>query len=123
MTKDNFMIPFLTGGLSKSVASFSLMPVNVVRLRLQMKQFSPVEVEKLGLAVDTNHRQAIKYTGMVDCAKKIYRNEGMTAFYKGLTPNLLKVFPSSGLFFLAYESTLQFLASSTSEGANTSPSD
>ena len=40
MTFDNFMIPFITGGLAKSLASFTLMPVNVVRLRLQMKQYS-----------------------------------------------------------------------------------
>ena len=33
MTKDNFLMPFLTGGVSKSIASFALMPVNVVRLR------------------------------------------------------------------------------------------
>ena len=37
MTKENFMIPFITGGFSKSLASFSLMPFNVVRMRLQMK--------------------------------------------------------------------------------------
>ena len=41
MTKDNFLIPFMTGGLSKTIASISLMPVNVVRLRLQMKQYTP----------------------------------------------------------------------------------
>lgn len=41
MTKDNFLIPFVVGGLSKSLASFCMMPMNVVRLRLQMKQFSP----------------------------------------------------------------------------------
>lgn len=37
MTWDNFLVPFLTGGFSKCFASFTLMPVNVVRLRLQMK--------------------------------------------------------------------------------------
>jgi hypothetical protein len=34
MTRENFFIPFFTGGLSKCVASAVLMPVNVVRLRL-----------------------------------------------------------------------------------------
>ena len=37
MSRDNFLVPFLTGGLAKSIASFMLMPVNVVRLRMQMK--------------------------------------------------------------------------------------
>lgn len=112
MTRDNFMIPFITGGLSKSLASFSLMPLNVVRLRLQMKQYSSVQVEKLGLKVEHNNREAIEYKGMVDCATKMYRNEGMQAFYKGLTPNLIKVFPSSGLFFLSYELTMRHLQES-----------
>lgn len=49
---------------------------------------------------------------MVDCAVKIYKNEGATAFYKGLSPNLIKVFPSSGLFFLSYEVTMALLSSS-----------
>ena len=37
---DNFLVPFLTGGFSKCFASAFLMPVNVVRLRLQMKKYS-----------------------------------------------------------------------------------
>ena len=61
------------------------------------------------MQVKTNTKQEIHYEGMIDIAKKIYRNEGIFAFYKGLTPNLLKVFPSSGLFFLAYEGTLILL--------------
>ena len=54
MTQDNFFSPFLTGGLAKSIASFTLMPINVVRLRLQMKQYSTAEVEKLGLKIEQN---------------------------------------------------------------------
>ena len=46
---------------------------------------------------------------MIDVAKKMYRNEGWTAFYKGLTPNLVKLFPSSGLFFFSYEATIRAL--------------
>ena len=37
------------------------------------------------------------------------KNEGITAFYKGLTPNMIKIFPSSGVFFLTYEYTLKAL--------------
>ena len=48
---------------------------------------------------------------MLDCAKKIYKNEGITAFYKGLTPNVIRIFPASGLFFLTYEYTLKILNS------------
>ena len=51
MTWDNFMIPFLTGGFSKCFASAFLMPINVVRLRLQMKKFTEQELIEKGLAV------------------------------------------------------------------------
>ena len=46
---------------------------------------------------------------MIDTIKKIYKNEGILGFYKGLTPNLLKIFPTSGVFFLFYELTLSYL--------------
>jgi hypothetical protein len=56
MTMDNFFIPFMTGGFSKCFASATLMPINVVRLRLQMKKYTPEEVERLGLKVGSNSR-------------------------------------------------------------------
>ena len=40
MSWDNFLIPFMTGGFSKCLASATLMPINNVRLRLQMKKYS-----------------------------------------------------------------------------------
>lgn len=46
---------------------------------------------------------------MVDTIFKIFKNEGIQGFYKGLTPNLLKIFPTSGVFFLFYELTLSYL--------------
>jgi hypothetical protein len=49
----------------------------------------------------------------VDCAKKIYKNEGITAFYKGLTPSILKIFPASGMFFVTYEGTLKLFGANS----------
>ena len=51
MSWENFMIPFITGGFSKCFASATLMPINNVRLRLQMKKYSAEQVEELGLKV------------------------------------------------------------------------
>ena len=65
----------------------------------------------MGLRVDSNKQEAIKYDGMRDVARKIYQNEGIPGFYKGLTPNLVKIFPSSGIFFLSYELTMAYLRS------------
>lgn len=58
----------------------------------------------------TNVKEEVRYKGLIDCAMKIYKNEGILAFYKGLTPNLIRIFPASGLFFLTYETTLKCLS-------------
>ena len=115
MTWDNMLVPFVIGGTSRSLASCSLMPVNVVRMRLQMKKYSVTDLKHKHLDKDTNFRQEIEYHGMRDCIRKIYKYEGIAGFYKGLTPNVLKIFPSSGLFFLAYEYTLQMFDKSNQE--------
>ena len=61
------------------------------------------------MKVDSNTRQNVRYDGVLDCARKILKNEGITAFYKGLTPNMIKIFPASGVFFLSYEYTMKLL--------------
>ena len=54
-------------------------------------------------------KQEVVYNGMTDAFVKIYKHEGIQGFYKGITPVVLKIFPTSGLFFLAYELTLSYL--------------
>jgi hypothetical protein len=49
------------------------------------------------------------YTGMRDVISKTYTNEGFRAFYKGLTPTLLRQYPASGVFFYTYEKVLNIL--------------
>ena len=39
-TKKDMWIPFVTGGISKCAASVALLPLNVVRMRLQMKKYT-----------------------------------------------------------------------------------
>ena len=53
-----------------------------------------------------NSRDQVIYKGVIDAFRKIYKNEGLGAFYKGLTPLAMKIFPSSGLFFVTYEYSL-----------------
>lgn len=66
-----------------------------------------------------NKKEVVTYDGVIDTTKKIYRTEGITAFYKGLTPNIIRIFPASGIFFLTYEATLRALNPTLSE--NESP--
>jgi hypothetical protein len=44
-----------------------------------------------------------QYNGMFDCAKKILRKEGIKAFYKGYTPNMIGIIPYAGIDLAVYE--------------------
>jgi hypothetical protein len=43
------------------------------------------------------------YLGIVDCAIRVFREEGIGAFYRGLAPRLVSVVPMIGIQFGVYE--------------------
>lgn len=43
-----------------------------------------------------------RYKGFSDCIKHSYREEGWRIFFKGLTPTILRAFPSNAATFAAY---------------------
>ncbi|KAG0357457.1 mitochondrial carrier domain-containing protein [Gamsiella multidivaricata] len=43
------------------------------------------------------------YKGMLDCAIRSYRTEGMGVFMRGVTPALLRAFPVNAVTFFVYE--------------------
>ncbi|KAF9988072.1 hypothetical protein BGZ65_012461 [Modicella reniformis] len=46
------------------------------------------------------------YRGMIDCAIRSYRSEGMGVFVRGATPALLRAFPVNAVTFFVYELVL-----------------
>lgn len=72
ITWDNMLVPFLIGGTSRSLASCILMPVNVVRMRLQMKSYTTDEIKLKHLEQQGNVRKEVKYDGMIDVIRKMY---------------------------------------------------
>ena len=59
----------------------------------------PMEVMKTRLAL----RKTNEYTGIWDCAKKLYKHGGITVFYRGYVPNLLGILPYAGIDLAVYE--------------------
>ncbi|RQM06701.1 hypothetical protein DH86_00001307 [Scytalidium sp. 3C] len=51
----------------------------------------------------------LKYTGLVQCFKVVWKEEGMVALYGGLTPHLLRTVPSAAIMFGMYEGILKLL--------------
>lgn len=76
-----------TSGVSKVVAGAATYPYQVIRSRLQM------------------HGAEDRYRSARDVIKQVWRQEGPLGLYKGLSPNLLRVLPSTCVTFIVYEST------------------
>ncbi|KAJ5114770.1 hypothetical protein NUU61_000529 [Penicillium alfredii] len=84
-------------GAAKLVAAAITYPHEVVRTRL--RQAPTVSVG--------NGKVEMKYTGLVQCFKTVWVEEGMVGLYGGLTPHLLRVVPSAAIMFGMYEFILR----------------
>lgn len=76
-----------TSGACATIASDALMnPFDVIKQRMQIEGSGKM------------------YRSMLDCAKYVYRNEGIAAFYVSYPTTLSMTVPFTALQFLAYES-------------------
>jgi solute carrier family 25, member 33/36 len=49
----------------------------------------------------------LKYTGLVQCFKLVWKQEGLMGLYGGLTPHLMRTVPSAAIMFGMYEGILR----------------
>lgn len=80
----NWGLKIGAAGGAKLFAASVTYPHEVVRTRLRQ---APLQDGRL------------KYTGLIQCFRTIWREEGMASFYGGLTPHLLRVVPSAAIMF------------------------
>ncbi|RYP70805.1 hypothetical protein DL771_005180 [Monosporascus sp. 5C6A] len=83
---------FMGAGFAKGVASVLSYPHEVARTRLRqvpMQDGRP------------------KYTGLVQCFKLVWKEEGVIGLYGGLTPHLMRTIPSAAIMFGMYEGILK----------------
>lgn len=71
-------------GTAKFFAALVTYPHEVIRTRLR-------------LAPQSDGR--MKYTGIIQCFRAIWKEEGMASLYGGLTPHMLRVVPSAAIMF------------------------
>eukprot|EP00457_Paulinella_chromatophora_P010668 gb/GEZN01010779.1/.p1 GENE.gb/GEZN01010779.1/~~gb/GEZN01010779.1/.p1 ORF type:complete len:330 (-),score=6.61 gb/GEZN01010779.1/:177-1166(-) len=79
---------FLAGVGSKSIT----MPLEVVKKRMQTSHFAWAP-----------NAPAPKYSSIRDCVQHVYYTEGLTAFWRGVVPNMLKAGIASCSTFVTFE--------------------
>ena len=77
---------------------------------------TPCDVIKTRLQVEARKGQAT-YNGLLDCAQKIWRQEGFKAFWKGGPARVLRSSPQFGFTLAAYEVLMSWLPMPGSEAA------
>mmetsp|Transcript_14412 Transcript_14412/g.25341 ORF Transcript_14412/g.25341 Transcript_14412/m.25341 type:complete len:480 (-) Transcript_14412:62-1501(-) len=65
----------------------------------------PMDTVKTRLVTQMNYPDLVAYKGINDCFRTVLKEEGIGAFYRGLTPRLLSVVPMIGIQFGIYEFT------------------
>ncbi|XP_076441759.1 solute carrier family 25 member 45-like isoform X2 [Babylonia areolata] len=84
----NPFVNFFCGGLAGVLSWIVVMPLDVVKSRMQVDTGSHV------------------YTGFWHCAKKAYREEGWRVFYRGALAVTLRAFPVNAVTLMVYTEVL-----------------
>ena len=81
-----FLTDFLLGGLSGIIAKTVAAPLERVKLLLQTQ--------------DSNKQlEGKRYNGFIDCGRRIFLEEGLAAYWRGNSANIIRYFPTSAFNF------------------------
>ncbi|KAF8061169.1 hypothetical protein HT031_004631 [Scenedesmus sp. PABB004] len=94
---------FLAGGAAGAVARTATAPLDRIKLLFQVQ------------AVASSGTTADAYTGVGQAARKIFREEGFTAFWKGNGVNIIRIFPYSAGQLAANDTYKRLLANDHGE--------
>ncbi|KAK2581123.1 hypothetical protein KPH14_007938 [Odynerus spinipes] len=75
---------FVAGSMAGGISQSAIYPLEVLKTRLAL-------------------RKTGEFSGILDAAKKIYRQGGLKSFYRGYIPNLIGIIPYAGIDLAVYE--------------------
>eukprot|EP01027_Heterolobosea_sp_BB2_P012186 GEZU01017680.1.p1 GENE.GEZU01017680.1~~GEZU01017680.1.p1 ORF type:complete len:319 (-),score=53.64 GEZU01017680.1:15-971(-) len=97
VSKDNPIIHIAAATSAGVMTATTMNPLWLVKTRVQLQEYQ-------GHGAKTAASQATNgyYTGYIDCARRVYKEEGIRGLYKGVTASYLGIIESS-LYFVIYE--------------------
>lgn len=98
--------PFLCGLLAGTLAKLGTHPLDVVKKRYQIA----------GLQRSVKYGQRVSLTvasSLLTCVREIAVKEGLSGFYKGTVPSLLKAAPSAAVTLACYDIIFRALTSAS----------
>merc|ERR1711865_951391 len=94
----DFLIDFLAGGTSGAVSKTLTAPIERVKLVIQTQDANP----------QIKSGEVPRYTGIGNCFSRIMSEQGLAAFWRGNTVNIIRYFPTQA-FNLAFKDTIKGL--------------
>ncbi|KAL4245218.1 ADP/ATP translocase [Abortiporus biennis] len=91
----SFMVDFMMGGTAASISKTAAAPIERVKIIIQ-NQGAMIAAGRLDRP----------YTGIIDCFRRTYVNEGLISFWRGNGTNVLRYFPTQALNF-AFKDTFK----------------
>ena len=88
LTSD-FIINFLAGGISGSLAKTCTAPIERVKLLIQTQDVNPKVISG----------EVIPYLGIIDCFKRVTKEQGVTSLWRGNVANIIRYFPTQAFNF------------------------
>ena len=79
-----------SGGCAGFVEACIMHPMDLIKTRFQLQ-------------VKSAQNDTLYYTGIRDCMRKMYRSEGLAAFWKGILPPIVMETPKRAVKFFSFE--------------------
>jgi len=112
--KLNILSLMFAGGCGGAAYWGLIFPFDSIKTRLQTMPFKLPNNNNNNIINLPNNNKFTIYNGIVDCAIRMYKTEGVKSFYRGFGPSVLRAFPTSGINFVLFEFVLRAMKKQTS---------
>ncbi|GMH43093.1 hypothetical protein BSKO_11015 [Bryopsis sp. KO-2023] len=76
----------------------------------------PLQLVRTRLQTQGTKGRPVLYSGILDCFRKVVRQDGLTGLYKGLGPNFFKALPAISISYVAFENVKVVLEREAEKG-------